>query len=442
MTRQYIGARYVPKFYEDENHSNQWKYGIPYEPLTIVTYMGNSYTSKRNVPADCGYPNENPYYWVLTGNYNSQINSLSQQVTELSGDVGDLNENLQDLADIVNESGIERRFVFIMDSFGGHILDYVVADLGLDSSHYWATWNGGSGFNTTGDQFPNFKTMLQRLTVPNPQKITDVVVIGGINDGGSVYTPEDARAGFDEFYDYAKGRFVNAKIWWGRDGVITTASGDGLQKRAQEIRAYSGMMSSTKPYIYMKGIDDCLLDNNNKETDGIHPTENGSKIFATKIASCLRGGSAGYLTTGVHSVTITPVTGITVAGAIQQYRENDVCHTNVRTLTLNGSWQIGDGINIKVGSIDSKLLRGGFYNQAGVAHLDLGTAYGVIVDTDNRTRKVEISLTLDVNNDLYLEVRSPLYFSVKSDGTVEMYSNSIKQIVLYYLNNETSGLQN
>ena len=45
-TRQYIGARYVPKFADpiawDKNNS--------YEALTIVTYLNNSYTSKKPVP--------------------------------------------------------------------------------------------------------------------------------------------------------------------------------------------------------------------------------------------------------------------------------------------------------------------------------------------------------------------------------------------------------
>ena len=44
MVKQYIGARYVPKFDGDYNSEKE------YEPLTIVTYMFNSYTSKKIVP--------------------------------------------------------------------------------------------------------------------------------------------------------------------------------------------------------------------------------------------------------------------------------------------------------------------------------------------------------------------------------------------------------
>lgn len=71
--RQYIGARYVPKFYEAEDHSANWQAGVIYEPLTIVMYNGNSYTSKKEVPSTIGEPSANPEYWVATGIYSAQV---------------------------------------------------------------------------------------------------------------------------------------------------------------------------------------------------------------------------------------------------------------------------------------------------------------------------------------------------------------------------------
>ena len=72
--RQYIGARYVPKFYDNPNNTSEWLPNVIYEPLTIVTYGLNSYTSKKTVPASVGDPANNPNYWVATGNFNSQLN--------------------------------------------------------------------------------------------------------------------------------------------------------------------------------------------------------------------------------------------------------------------------------------------------------------------------------------------------------------------------------
>lgn len=89
--RQYIGARYVPIFFNN-NGSAEWISGIPYEPLTIVTYLGNSYTSTINVPSNIGDPPSNPNYWVNTANYNAQLNTLQGTLNSLSLTVDDMNK--------------------------------------------------------------------------------------------------------------------------------------------------------------------------------------------------------------------------------------------------------------------------------------------------------------------------------------------------------------
>lgn len=61
----YVGHRYVPKI------MGEWSKENTYEGLSIVTFEGASYTSKKHVPAGIDIKNEE--YWVLTGNYNAQI---------------------------------------------------------------------------------------------------------------------------------------------------------------------------------------------------------------------------------------------------------------------------------------------------------------------------------------------------------------------------------
>ena len=70
--REYIGARYVPLFMGDWDNSNT------YEPLSIVQYQGNSYTSRQYVPTGIEITNET--YWANTGNYNAQIEAYRQEV--------------------------------------------------------------------------------------------------------------------------------------------------------------------------------------------------------------------------------------------------------------------------------------------------------------------------------------------------------------------------
>lgn len=77
----YVGARYVPKFADPI----EWDTDRGYESLTIVTYKGESYTSKCPVPP--GIDIKNTRYWALTGAYNAQVEEYKNQVKDLSQQV-------------------------------------------------------------------------------------------------------------------------------------------------------------------------------------------------------------------------------------------------------------------------------------------------------------------------------------------------------------------
>lgn len=74
INRQYIGARYVPKFADPL----EWSNVLQYEPLTIVSYMGQTYTSK--VPVPVGVPPTNTDFWALTGPRDAQIECMMQKI--------------------------------------------------------------------------------------------------------------------------------------------------------------------------------------------------------------------------------------------------------------------------------------------------------------------------------------------------------------------------
>lgn len=76
INRQYVGARYVPKI------MGEWDKALQYEALSVVTYMGNSFTSKVPVPANIEITNED--YWVNTGNYNAQIESYRKETENIA----------------------------------------------------------------------------------------------------------------------------------------------------------------------------------------------------------------------------------------------------------------------------------------------------------------------------------------------------------------------
>lgn len=78
-TTQYIGARYVPLFAEPI----EWDKTKQYEPLTIVTANGNSYTSRQFVPTGIEITNET--FWALTGNFNAQVEQYREEVKAYDG---------------------------------------------------------------------------------------------------------------------------------------------------------------------------------------------------------------------------------------------------------------------------------------------------------------------------------------------------------------------
>ena len=74
-TTQYIGARYVPIIV------GEWDKTRTYEPLMVVTYQGASYTSRQYVPAGIEITNES--YWVLSANYNAQVEAYRKEIRDI-----------------------------------------------------------------------------------------------------------------------------------------------------------------------------------------------------------------------------------------------------------------------------------------------------------------------------------------------------------------------
>lgn len=85
-TRQYIGARYVPKFYQNSvDGSTQWESNVVYEPLMYVTLTnGHMYISKKQVPATVGSPVNNIDYWLDIGSYNGFIEQLQNEIDDIN----------------------------------------------------------------------------------------------------------------------------------------------------------------------------------------------------------------------------------------------------------------------------------------------------------------------------------------------------------------------
>lgn len=122
VNRQYVGARYVPKI------MGEWNKTLQYEALSVVTYMGNSFTSKVPVPANVDITNED--YWVNTGNYNAQVEEYRKETANVKEEVKQRITYFNTVNDMINNATIDNIIVktlgyYSVDDNGGALYKIV-----------------------------------------------------------------------------------------------------------------------------------------------------------------------------------------------------------------------------------------------------------------------------------------------------------------------------
>lgn len=90
----YKGHRYTPKL------MGVWNNSISYEGLSIVIWKGASYTSKQFVPVGVDINNE--LYWIVTGNYNAQVELYRQEVKRVQKNITENTINISNIATLTS----------------------------------------------------------------------------------------------------------------------------------------------------------------------------------------------------------------------------------------------------------------------------------------------------------------------------------------------------
>ena len=309
--RQYIGARYVPIFYSGSNGS-AWDSGVQYDPLVIVSYLNNYYTSKKTVPSTVGAPNLNPDYWAnigLLSNIESRVNTLESEMDAAQTDI----ENLEEVTDRLDN----RKFIFISDSYGNfpstenNWITSLVSQYGLTSSDYYKNAVNGAGFFVEGSN--SFLTALQNVSVAHPEEITDVVVAGGANDAGNVYQNYTTlRTNIDAFVSYAKTTYPNATVWIGylANVVIGGRLSDGYSYFSQQ--AVMNYYKDTPGAVYLTGVEQ-VMHRQSWYDEGVHPDATAAAAIARAVMQCLIGAGCEY-NWYPTDIVVTPIADVTVTG--------------------------------------------------------------------------------------------------------------------------------
>lgn len=308
--RQYIGARYVIKIYENSQDpsSAEWEQGN-YEPLIMVTWQNGSYLSKKEVPATVGNPANNPNYWVQTGFYNGQIANLQSQIDAINNTIQTLTNNVGDLTALettdktsvvaaINSilNGEDKYYLFLSDSYNGHPTvgtwgGSTATYLGLDEDHYYYFGVSGADF-TNGGMLTSAQNGIAASSV-DINLISDVVIGCGANEMLDYTSASAIESAIDTVYNYIKANVPNVKriflAFIGNDRQRVTANNinDGIEMNIinayRHCEAYEDFKFIPNVQYVLKNY--AYLEN----SDLLHPNATGYDKIGLATAKYLQG---------------------------------------------------------------------------------------------------------------------------------------------------------
>lgn len=359
--REYIGARYVPVFADPA----EWDATRTYEPLTVVTYQGNSYTSRQAVPANI--PITNTTYWAQTGNYNAQIEQYRQEVAafdaridELEGTVSPYTssntidstiDNIDNTVSTIEPmaKASQRTVVIIGDSF---------SDVGTFSYAWCANLSSyinkpvvnmaanGAGF-TVGT---TFITQLNNCTV-TADNLECVIVVGGINDVIQNSNIDAIMSAVTSFIVAFNNKYPNKQLYYfGINGSIRSNSQNASLHYNSLVYGHRIRYGFAFNGFSVYNIQNALYGYNADvyNSDNLHPNYAGQGLLRQFIIDRVFASKSDF--ERPRNITFTANTGITVENS-SIYIKNNYLYV---TITFNGD--LAYGLN-NIGSFGLPLIR-------------------------------------------------------------------------------------
>lgn len=307
--RQYIGARYVPKF--SDLNGGVWDNTYTYEALTIVKYGNDYYTSRKPVPT--GIAITNTEYWVLTGDYNGaiselhgEIDSVSDRVTANANAISSLDTTvaghttqiaaLNTEATRIDNNKVDkltnRKFLFVGDSYiASHTNTCVeIACSALGITNFENIGVSGKSFSDSG-----FLTQISTYS-GNKDSVTDIFVIGGLND--SVYSSLDAtlKNAIDAFFSYVRTHYPNAHVTvcfagHALDDAALLSNRTWI-KRTYAKWMYRENVLNNGGTFYGDMWQALAVNSDLMNADHLHPNSGGNSVLANCLVSYILGASA------------------------------------------------------------------------------------------------------------------------------------------------------
>lgn len=270
INRQYVGARYVPKI------MGEWNKALRYEALSVVTYMGNSFTSKVPVPPNIDISNVS--YWINTGNYNAQVENYRKETVQLTNSLND---------EITNRKNADKdNILWIGDSYSvnyNHKLPNGVRGM-LNAKNWYEYSKGGAGFAGAwaGASFNDLiEEAKQDMSASQKEMIKYVYIVGGAND--SSFSWAELKPKVISTVNNARNSFPNAQVCFIFASCAYNTFLDLYTKTRNMSNDTLVPCIFAMPHYYLGGAF--------YNTDNLHYTESATNYIISTISALLQGSS-------------------------------------------------------------------------------------------------------------------------------------------------------
>lgn len=340
--RQYIGARYVPKFMGTYDATQS------YEALCVVDNgLGTSYIS--TVPTPAGTPLTDTDYWAIYGASSGAIINLQNQIDDmndgtvpgsLQNQINTLDTSVTGIAtDLSNKEDTMagRTFVFVGDSYdqvipGASWVDTACTCAGI--INYIKRTAGSYGFVANGVYTWYNLLVNNPFTDAEKAAVTDIVIGGGTNDTTANQT--DVANAMETFDTYVKSLFPNLKriyiSYMGWSHLNATQKG-------QHRTTYMTYLNKALQlgWSWMNGVEYVLHNPDliyRANPDRVHPNQDGVYTLGYTVAQALLHGCAEYrcIVSDVYEADTTKVTGsdVTISSVI----DNNITEMTIPDMTF------------------------------------------------------------------------------------------------------------
>lgn len=379
-------------------NAGAWDITKQYQAWTVVSDNNTGYISLKPVPA--GVAITNTEYWGLIADYNILITDLSNRISILEGQMTTLNNTtipaIDDRIDLLDSP----KYIFLGDSYnttdtpagGVPIVPWsglLAQDLGLSASDYYNEGESGVGFV----QGSTFLGLLNRITpnVADRTKITDIVVLGGVNDIDQ--SLDDVYLAIENFVATVTSDYPNAMITMGFISWSLNHTTIGkmypLMQYWEAASKHPNVRVISNAYKYYHNYASMY------QPDG-HPNAVGSAAIARGVANFLKGGA-----NVIHW-----------SGAAQSVVMDAGLNVTQGSMTIQ-SWQMNEQVVTSVES-PSYFRSSGFNISITDAEITLGT---FTPDLARFAEQVPVFGTMYVYNGTYYSIPFAMVFK---DGTIKL----------------------